>query len=360
MDDAPVRFGILGAGLVARGFADGLRAVPGGSLSSVWSRTTTTAAGFVELFPGTRVATSAEELVSDPRVDVVYVATPHHRHAEDSLLALRNGKAVLCEKPFATSSAEAREVVDEARNRNVFCMEGMWMRFIPIVRNARRLVEEGAIGEPRMLAADFGFAMPYDAASRFFDPDQGGGALLDRGVYGVSLAHMMFGTPDEVTGLIGAAATGVDEHIGAVLTFTDGRLAVITASLTSTTPTEAWIAGTRGRIDIAAPFYCPERLTLTRYEAVAAAPSTAPTGVRDQVLARAKRSSTGRRAIRLIKPIVRRAMVVRRPVRANGYEYEAEEVVRCVRAGLGESPGMPLDESIAIMETLERLRGTGA
>ena len=354
----PVRFGFIGAGRVARDFAQGLGEVPDAALSAVWSRSETTAHEFVARFPGTRVANHPDELVAADDVDVVYVATPHHRHAPDSLLALRNGKPVLCEKPFALSHAEASAVVEEARKGGLFCMEAMWMRCIPAIRRAKELIDQGVIGDPRMMTADFGAATTYDPSSRFYDPAQGGGALLDRGVYAISLAHLFFGTPDSAVGLSSQTPSGVDEQIGAVLRFPEGRLGVLAASLGSTTPSAAVIAGTTGRLHLEAPFFCSSRLSIVPTPISEWTDLDEPS-LRTRASAALKRSRLGSELVHRAKTVLRPPEVVRLPLSGNGYSYEASEVVRCLRMGVTESSLMPLDESLAVMKTLDRLHQAG-
>jgi len=360
MTAPPVRFGILGAGEVARGFAAGLRTVPDARLVSVASRTPSTAQSFQRDFPGVSVAPSYAALLEDPDVDVVYIATPHHLHAAQTIAALEAGKHALCEKPFTLDASEARAVVDVARRTGRFCMEAMWMRFMPVVLRARELVDGGAIGDPRLLHADFGVATAVDPSSRFYDPALGGGALLDRGVYGVSLATMLFGQPIDVVGLSGLSATGVDEHTGIVLEFEHARLAVVSCSLSSYTSNTASISGTHGKLTIEAPFFCPARLHIERYSPSEPGPAAPASGSASRLDA-VRRTSVGRFAIGMARPIVRRSRrkSVRIPLDGNGYGYEAAEVVRCLTDGLRESPLMPLDASVAIMEILDRVRSVG-
>ena len=231
------------------------------------------------------------------------------------------------------------------------------MRFMPIVQRAKELLESGAIGEPRLLHADFGVATTVDPTSRFFDPAAGGGALLDRGVYGISLATLLFGRPVDVVGLSGMTSTGVDEHAGMILEFDRGSLAVLSCSLTSYTSNTATISGTHGKLSIEAPFYRPARLFLERYEPSDAAHGARPAGTA-KLLDTARRTSAGRRALTTARPIMRRLRrtSIRIPIEGNGYGYEAAEVVRCIRSGLTESPVMPLDASAGIMEVLDVLR----
>jgi len=333
--------------------------VPEARLIAVASRTLATARSFCAEFPDVYVAEDYEALVADPAIDVIYVATPHHLHAQQTILALEAGKHALCEKPFTLNADEARAVAETARRTGRFCMEAMWMRFMPVVLRAKQLIEAGEIGDPRLLHADFGVATAMSPDSRFYDPAAGGGALLDRGVYAVSLSTMLFGRPERVMALSTMASTGVDEQTGVVLEFGEGRLAVLSCSLSSYTSNTASISGTHGKITLEAPFFCPARLDLERYEPSAPAESgDAPSG---NIIEAFSRTEVGRLARRTARPMVRRLRrsVVRIRLDGNGYGYEAAEVVRCLRAGLSESPLMPLEESTMIMETLDRIRSTG-
>jgi predicted dehydrogenase len=359
--DGVVRFGVIGAGRVARDFAVGLRFVPDASLVAVASRTRAVAERFAADFAGTRLLPTVDALVEDESIDVVYVATPHHLHAEQTTLSLQAGKAVLCEKPFTIDATEAREVVAAARRHQRFCMEAMWTRFIPIIQRAKEIVDGGGIGQPRMLHADFGVPTTAAADSRFYDPAQGGGALLDRGVYGVSLAVMLFGRPVGVAAVSGISATGVDEHTGILLRFEGDSLAVLSCSLSSLTSGAAWVSGSEGSLTVHAPFYCPERLTVRRYQTTPPA-EAAPQSRRDAVVAMAKGNVLGRAALRLARPVVSRTRrsEVHTAVEGNGYGYEVAEVVRCLRSGALESERMPLDESVTIMEVLDTVRAESA
>lgn len=351
-----IRWGILGAGRVARDFAQGLRALPDAELAGVASRTLTTAQAFARQTPVGRVYQSYNELVNDPSIDVIYVATPHQRHSEDCILCLEHGKPVLCEKPFTVNAQQARQVIDLARRRRLFCMEAMWMRFFPVMHKVRELVQSGVVGEVRMLTADFGVANAYSPTSRFFDPAYAGGALLDRGVYPISLASMLFGEPNEVVGQAGLTPSGVDEHSAVLLSFPKGRMAVLASSLTGYTSNEATVIGTHGKLRIHAPFYCADRISLIRYTPSSADPARSA-GMKQRLVAKARQSPLARTAFRVLKPLVRRdTRQFRLPIVGNGYNYEAAEVMRCLRMGELESPLMPLDETLQIMQTMDRVR----
>jgi predicted dehydrogenase len=351
------RWGILGAGRVARDFARGLQALPDATLIGVASRTAATAQKFARSVSVQRIYGSYEDLVRDPAIDVVYVATPHHRHVADCSMALEHGKPILCEKPFAVSVREAQIVVDLARKKHLFCMEAMWMRFFPLIGKAQELTKSGAIGDPRMIMADFGVATAYDPRTRFYDPAQAGGALLDRGVYAISLAIMFFGAPEAISGQAGISPSGVDEHSSVVLRFPKGRLALLSASLSTYTSNEATIMGTHGKLCLHAPFYCPQKLSISRYSPGVSSPEDAAPSLKQRLVARAKQSAVIRRAYMTLEPFIRRQTTsITQPVVGNGYNYEAAEVMRCLRAGECESPVMPLDETLRIMQVMDEIR----
>jgi predicted dehydrogenase len=313
-----VRWGILSTGAMARLFAEGLARLERAELVAVGSRTREAAIRFGEAYGVPRRHASYRALVEDPEVDVVYVATPHAFHHRDTLMSLAAGKAVLCEKAFALNAPQAREMVAEARRRKLFLMEAMWNRFNPVVKRMHGLVEDGAIGEPRMLVADFGLGASFDPANRLFDPALGGGALLDLGVYPVALASLLFGPPASLATQAHLGLTGVDERAGMVFRYQDEKLAVLHTSLREKTPSEATLFGTEGKIHLQGPIFRPTALRLTR------------PAEEDE----------------LFQPVME----------GNGYDLEAAEVMRCLAAGKTESSAMTLDETISIMETLDALR----
>ena len=343
------RWGILGTGAIAQQFARGLQVLPDARLTAVGSRTADSAERFGRAFDVPHRHADYAALAADPDVDVIYIATPHPLHAENALLCLRGGKAVLCEKPFTLNAAEAQTVIAEARARQLFLIEAMWTRFIPAIVQVRRWLAEGAIGEVRMVTADFGFRAAFDRHSRLLDPALGGGALLDVGIYPVSLASMVLGTPVRVTGLAHLGVTGVDEQSACVLEYAQGQLAVLYSAVRTTTPTEALILGTEGAIRIHPPMYRPERVTLSRTSGLEQMPSRLP--------ARIKTVGRALGLDRLWQQLRRAPGAPHRfPLQGNGYNYEAAEVARCLRAGKLESDIMPLDETLAIMQTLDQLR----
>jgi predicted dehydrogenase len=313
------RWGILGTGTIARKFCDGVAALDDQEVSAVGSRQQAVADRFADEFGIVRRHGSYESLAADPTVDAIYVATPHSFHLEHTLLALRHGKHVLCEKPFAINASQAQVMVDEARARGLFLMEAMWTRFLPIMGEVRRLVAAGEIGEVRMVQADFGFRAAFNPAHRLFDPALGGGALLDVGVYPLSFASMLLGEPAQFASLAELGATGIDEQTAIVLGYPGGKLALLATAVTTETPHEATIMGTRGWLRLHRPWWVGRTLTIYR---AGAEPET-----------------------------------IDRPYIGNGYSHEASEVAKCVRAGRRESAVMPLDESLRIMATMDAIRG---
>lgn len=315
----PVRWGIIGTGKIAHHFARGLEAAPDAELVAVGSRAQATADAFGETFGAPHRYASYRQLVDDPGVDVVYVSTPHQDHCPSTLLALNAGKPVLCEKPFAINAGEARAMVAAARANGVFLMEAMWTRFRPTMVKVRELVAAGAIGEPRFVSATIGWKAEFDPLFRLYNPELGGGALLDGGVYPVSFASMVLGAPNVVAGAASLGETGVDEQAAIALGHPSGAVASLGVTIQTNPISVALILGTDGRIEIHHDWHRPEGLTYTPY---------------------------GGEPMQFDYP----------QDHGNGYQYEAIEVGRCLRAGRRESPVMPLAESITIMETLDALR----
>jgi predicted dehydrogenase len=312
------RWGILGTGAIARRFVRGLRPLPEAVVFAVGSRSEASAAKFADEHNIPRRHASYEDLASDPGVDVIYIATPHPLHAENATLCLQAGKAVLCEKPFCVNAAEAERVVELAREKRLFIMEGMWTRFFPLMKEVRRLVSQRALGEVRILNVDFGFRADLDPASRLFDQKLGGGALLDVGVYCVSFASMVLGRPSGFVGLPHLGETGVDEQASIILEHEGGRLANLSIGIRTTTPQEATIMGTEGYVRIHAPWWRPTSMTISR------------PGTEEET--------------------------IETPVSGNGFDYEAAEVMRCLKAGKTESDVMPLDETVSVMRTMDGIR----
>ena len=317
MDTSEHRWGIAATGGVAVRFAESMRHTGRGTLAAVGSRSATRAREFADRFGIPHAHGSYEALVADPDVDVVYVATPAHRHAADCLLALEHGKHVLCEKPFALDARQANEVARVASLHGRFVMEAMWSRFLPSYVALLDVIGSGRIGEPLMVEADFGWRAPVEPSDRHFDPALGGGGLLDLGVYPVHLALLVLGRPDEIAATGHVGATGVDESVAAVLRHPGGRLAVVKAALRIPMACTARIAGSDGWIELPAFLHCPQSFTV--------------------------RTPRGEE-------------VVDAAWEGDGFRFQVDEVHRCLDAGLTESPRMPLADTIAIAEVLDAVR----
>ncbi|MFJ6213011.1 Gfo/Idh/MocA family protein [Streptomyces sp. NPDC092296] len=316
----PVRWGILATGGIAASFAADLRLLPDDAeLAAVGSRSLASAQRFADRHGIARAHGTWQDLADDPDVDVVYVATPHSAHHAAASLCLEAGKAVLCEKAFTLNLAQAQDLVTLARKRELFLMEAMWTYVNPTVRRMLELIADGAIGEVRSVHADFGASVPYQADHRLHDPAQGGGALLDLGVYPVGFAQLVLGAPASVSAWAHLSPACVDENTGILLGYDSGAVANLSCSLVAGTSQYAAVNGTRGRIVFARDFFHPEGFVLHRE-------GSEPEEVRLP-------ADPG-----------------------NGYTHEALEVMRCLREGATESPLVPLDGSLSLMATLDTVR----
>jgi predicted dehydrogenase len=313
----PIRWGILGAGGIAAEFAAAVNQHTRAQLVAVGSRNRDRATRFATAHGIPTTHTGYRQLVEDPQVDAIYVATPHSEHREHALLAIKAGKHLLVEKAFTRNAAEAEEVFAAAREAGVFVMEAMWTRFLPHVAALHQVVDAGEIGDIISIVADHGQAFPFDPKSRLFDPELAGGALLDLGVYPVSWAHDFLGVPDEVHAFGRLTETGVDGHISIGLGYGDRALATLTTTLWAKTPTTASISGTEGRITVAGEFYRPTSFRLERLDG--------------------------------------RVWNFDQPSR-HGLQYEAAEVARRVAAGEVESPRMMWQHTLDVMRTMDEIR----
>ncbi len=316
--DRPVRWGLLGAGGIAGTVGADIAASPHSEVAAVGARDLDRARRLADRLGAPRAYGSYAELVADPELDVVYVATTHAQHHEHALLAIEAGKPVLVEKAFTLTKAQADDIVAAAAKRDVFCMEAMWMRMNPLVIRALEMVRGGAIGRVLSVTADHGQRFPFDAQHRLFDLGAGGGALLDLGVYSATFAWMFLGEPASMTTTGHLSPTGSDSTLAMQWDYEDDRYAHVACTTESLTPCEGTVVGTDGWLRLGHPFYKPSELRVTT--------RAAGTEVFTEALP------------------------------GNGYGPQVAEVERCLRAGLLESPLVPLAETAAIMGLMDRAR----
>jgi predicted dehydrogenase len=314
-----IRWAISSTGHIAGRFAESLRLVPDARLVAVGSRTQAAADAFADTHGIASRHGSIERLAADPEVEAVYVASPHSAHHDDVLLLLEAGKAVLCEKPFALSETQAAAMVTAAEVQGVFLMEALWTRFLPPYLALRQLLDDGAIGAPRLVEADFGIRIPREQPPqhRLNKPELGGGAALDLGIYPVHLAHFVLGEPSRVEA-IATLAGGVDETTAMLLGWPGGEQAVLHASIRLATSITARITGDDGWIHLPARMHHPTELIVARHDEE---PRTIAT-----------------------------------PFDLPGLQYQVHEVHRCLRAGLVQSEFLSHRATLEMMRTLDRVR----
>lgn len=337
----PIRWGILACGTIAHAFAEASFLVPGCVVGAVGSRTLSKAEAFASQYGIGRAYGSYEDLAADPTLDAIYVASPHSEHKAHALLALKAGKHVLCEKAFAVNAGQAREMIAEAKKQGRFLMEAMWTRFLPVYGEVKRLLEEGAIGSVKMVRANFSIRCPADPVHRLYNPALAGGALLDVGIYPLTLAAMVFGSkPNAIHTAASMTPQGVDEQSVTTLDYGDGRLASLTSGLSLSSPNDGLILGSDGYIKIprfwAADSYCLCRadthVAQTRSFSVSSFDDYGDPKENPQC--------------RLVDQYRSRY----------GYTFEIREANRCIRQGHLQSAQMPWSESAAMLELTDAIR----
>jgi predicted dehydrogenase len=314
----PVRWGILGTGRIAHDFAKGLADAPNAVLAAVGSRTLDGARAFAEEFGIPAAYGSYGELALAPDVDIIYIGTPHPMHAENAVLALRGGKAVLCEKPFAMNRREAGEVVALARAKNLFLMEAMWTRFMPAIAEVKRIIASGEIGTVTQVHADFGFSATTDPAHRINNRELGGGALLDLGIYPLSIACALLGKVETVQAQAIMGETGVDLTTAFTMKHAGGTLSICSCSMRARSGSEMTVSGTKGSVRMHRMFHLATRVTVDLVDGS--------------------------------------SRTVETPYLGNGYTHEAIEAGRCLREGAIEHPLMTHEDTLGLMGLLDTIR----
>ncbi|MDH4168986.1 MAG: Gfo/Idh/MocA family oxidoreductase [Acidimicrobiia bacterium] len=308
------RFGIIGTGKIAGSFARDFARVDGGQLAAVASRRPGAAEAFAAEHGIARAHDSYEALANDPDVDVAYIATPHSRHAQDTCLLLEHGKHVLCEKPFAINAAEAQRMIDTARANDRFLMEAMWARFSPAWVAGKEQLDGGAIGEARVLTADFCFPTAPGVGHRLRDPALGGGSLLDLGVYPLGLAWFLLGEPDTLDARA-VVADGIDLTTTLLAGYATGETARLVTSIDAHTTIGANLIGSAGIIEWQMPFHTSEAITV--------------------------HNGDGSRRIETPD---------------NGLHRQAQHLIDCLDEGRSESPVVPHAYTLAMMRRLDAIR----
>lgn len=313
-----IKWGILGTGKIAKKFAQGLATLSDAELYAVGSRSITTANAFADEYQVSNAHASYEALAQNPEVEVIYVATPHPYHVANATMCLEAGKAVLCEKPLTVNAYETQQMINSAKKHNLFLMEAMWTRFMPAIVAIRKMLLEGKIGKVTKLIADFSFNAPFAPEKRTYNPHLGGGALLDIGIYPISFAYMIFGrTPIHASSFAHIGETGVDYQSSYLFGYDRGEIASLNASFSSDFKKDAYIIGTEGMIHIPL-FWKADSFTLYKHE--------------------------------------QDSQTFHFPYEATGLQFQAVEVMKCLREGKKESDIMSLNESLRIMQMMDRMR----
>lgn len=311
------KWGILGPGGIARAFAKDIALLDGHRVAAVGSRTLSNAQEFAQSFGGA-VYGSYQELVLDPHIDAIYVATPHPWHKENVIAALNAGKPVLCEKPFAVNAREAQEMVDAAQVNNLALMEAMWSRFLPHYAQVREIIASGVLGKILTVHADHGQRLADQNIPRLVEPSLAGGALLDLGIYPVSFAHMILGNPSKITASGVLTEKGVDEQTSMIFDYADGAQAVLSTTMMEQTPCRAVVAGVNGWLEIDRVFYSPTSMRVNFFDgSVTQYPNT---------------------------------------YKGHGIREEAEVFRQLVRSGKQQSELLNWNDTVDIMKTLDTVR----
>ena len=318
MEHKKIKWGIIGTGRIAKVFATALQVVENSELHAVGSRNIESARQFASTFNPAKAYGSYEELVNDPEIDVVYVATPHNLHLENALLALDHNKHVLCEKPMGVNLKEATILIEKAKEKNLFLMEALWSRFLPNIIKTKELIDAGEIGDVKLMTVFFSFKSNNGPEHRHFNPDLCGGTILDIGIYNIFLALYLFGKPQRISAIAGLSEQGVDTTSSYTFKYKDDKLAVMYSSFQANSPVVAEIHGTKGKISLEDRWFCPGRVRLNYpYET---------------------------------------EKIFDFEVKGNGYECEAEEVANCIRAGKTQSDLWSWNNNLELFSVMDAIR----
>ena len=318
MENKKIKWGILGAGRIAGVFATALQFVENSELYAVGSRSEEKAHEFADRFNIPNRYGSYEQLVSDPEVDVIYIATPHNLHLENALLAMNHGKHVLCEKPLGVNRKEVELLIAKAEEKNLFLMEALWSRFLPRIIKTKELIESGVIGEVKLLTSSFCFKSPHGLEHRHFNVNLCGGSILDIGIYNIFLSLYLFGEPQKISAIAGLSNQGGDNTSSYTFKYENDMLAVMHSSFMADTPIVAEIHGTNGKLILENKWFNLGNIRMI--------------------------SQDGKEKTYEFE------------VKCNGYEYEAQEVVNCILGGKTQSDLWNWNNSLQLVKTMDDIR----
>ena len=317
MNPKNIRWSILAPGGIANKFAHDLKLINGITLRAVGSRSYERASSFAKQYGFEKAYGSYEELVKDPETDVIYIASPHTHHFEHTMLCLEHDKHVICEKPFAMSKKQAIQMIELARKRNLFLMEGLWTRFLPSFVKCKKMAEEGIIGDLKVILASFGFRVKYDEQHRAFNMKLGGGTVLDIGIYNLFLAYCIFGKPDKIQAIAQKSPTGSDLSCSVQLNYLSGKMVSLFSSFDVLATNTAEIIGEKGTLRLNKLWIVPTSITLVNEQG--------------------------------------KEKLIKVSSRGNGFYYIANEVIRCLNEGLLESPLWSLQDTINLSEIMDEI-----
>lgn len=309
-------WGVLGPGQIANTLADSLKILPKANLYAVGSRALERAQNFANQHGFEKAYGSYEELMQDPDIDIIYIATPHTGHAHYAIECLKHKKAVLCEKPFAMNANLVKQMISAAKENDQFLMEALWTRFLPHIEKVNEIINAGKIGEISIVEADFGFIANPDPSWRVFNPALGGGSLLDVGIYPTFLIFHLLGYPKEISSFAQLTNQNVDESCTAIFKY-EKALATMHSSIITRTKTEANIFGSTGRLKLLSKFFTPTDLIIYDND--------------------------------------ENSENIHIPFEGNGFNYQAQEVMDCLDKGLKESPKWPLQSSLELSKIMDTI-----
>lgn len=316
--NSTINWGIIGLGKIANKFAEDLLLSETSALYGVASRDIEKAKAFGEKYDSVKYFGSYEELASDPEIDVVYIATPHSFHFSQTMMCLKKGKAVLCEKPLGLDQNEVKAMLNEAKSRKLFLMEALWTRFIPATEKLLELLNEKVIGEINFIRADFGFKGDFPIESRVYNKKLGAGSLLDIGIYPVYISLLTLGMPTDIKVMARMAQTGVDSYCGMLFNYANSAKANLESTIEADTPIEAYIYGSEGHLKLHSRFHHTEKISLYKNE-------------------------------ELIESF-------EIPYKGNGYYHEIEEVNNCLLNNEIESAKLPHSTSLNLIKLIDRVK----